>query len=92
MIRRYVFLYFLVLSIPCFLGIVTWQSVRYTQLDRNVRHLEAVQEGWIETNRRLIAGIAVLTSSERIVHVATQDMGLGPIQPERVIQIRIEGE
>ena len=90
MIRRYALLYFFVLTIPVFLGIAAWQSVRYAELDRNVRRLEAVQEDWVESNRKLIAGIAVLSSSGRIEQVAVQDLGLLKIQPEDVLQVRIE--
>jgi cell division protein FtsL len=89
MIRRYALLYFIVLTIPLFLGITAWQSVRYNELDREVRRLEAVQEEWVESNKRLIAGIAVLSSSERIERIALHDLGLMKIQPEDVLQIRI---
>ena len=91
MIRRYALLYFFVLTIPVFLGLAAWQSVRYAELDRTVRRLEAVQEDWVESNRKLIAGIAVLSSSGRIEQVAVHDLGLSKIQPEDVLQVRIEG-
>ena len=91
MSRRYVLLYFLVLSIPFFLGLTAWQSIRYTELDKNVRRLEAVQEDWVEGNKKLIAGIAVLSSSRRIEQVAVQDLGLIKMRPEDVLQVRIEG-
>ena len=89
---RYVLLYFFVLTIPLFLGIVAWQSVRYTELDRGVRRLEAAQEDWVENNKRLIAGIAVLSSSKRIEQVAVHDLKLLKIAPEYVLQVRIEEE
>jgi cell division protein FtsL len=91
MIRRYALLYFLILCIPVFLGIVVWQSVQYAELDRNVRNLEAVQEDWVEGNRKLIAGIAVLSSSMRIEQIAVHDLGLTKIRPEDVLQVRIRG-
>jgi len=90
MFRRYVWLYFFVLTIPVFLGLAAWQSVRYTQLERDVRRLEAAQEDWVESNRRLIANIAVLSSSSRIGQVAVNYLGLSRMQPENVLQIRIE--
>jgi len=92
MSRRCVLFYFFVLSIPLLLGIVAWQSTQYSELDRNVRRLEAAQEDLVESNRRLIAGIAVLSSSRRIGQVAVHDLGLTAIRPERVLQIRIEGD
>ena len=87
---RYALLYFIVLTIPLFLGIVAWQSVRYSKLDKDVRRLEAVQEDWVESNKKLIAGIAVLSSSRRIEQVAVHDLGLTKVRPEDVLQIRIE--
>jgi len=90
MFMRYALLYFFVLTIPFFLGIAAWQSVRYTELERDVRRLEAVQEDLVESNKRLIAGIAVLSSSSRIGQVAVQDLGLSKMRPEHVLQIRIE--
>ena len=92
MIRRYAFLYFIVFTIPLFLGVAAWQAVRYTELDRDVRRLEAVQEDWVESNKKLIAGIAVLGSSRRIEQVAVHDLGLTKIRPEDVLQVRIAGE
>ncbi|MCL2232426.1 MAG: cell division protein FtsL [Treponema sp.] len=92
MIRRYVLFYFFVLTIPILLGLVAWQSTRYAELDRTVRRLEAAQEDLVEGNRRLIAGIAVHSSSGRIGQVAVNDLGLTKIRPEHVLQIRIEGE
>jgi cell division protein FtsL len=91
MIKRFLFLYFIVFSIPLFLGITAWQSARYAALERETRRLEAVQEDLVESNKRLIAGIAVLASSERINHIAVHDLGLSRIRPEDVLQIRIEG-
>ena len=90
--RKVMLLYFFILSIPLFLGIVAWQSVQYRELDRNVRRLEASQEDWIESNKKLIAGIALLSSSGRIEQVAVNDLGLSKINPEYVLMVRIEGE
>jgi cell division protein FtsL len=90
MIRRCLFVYFIVLSIPFFLGLTAWQSARYAELERETRRLEAVQEDWVESNKRLIAGVAVLSSSERIAHIAVRDLRLSKIRPEDVLQVRIE--
>jgi cell division protein FtsL len=88
---RRVLMYFLILTIPLFLGLTTLQSSRYAQLEREIRRLETAQEEWIESNKRLIAGIAVLSSSERIEHIAKNDLGLRKKAPEEILQIRIEG-
>ena len=89
--KRFALIYFFVLTIPLFLGIVTWQSFHYRELDRSTRRLEAIQEDWLESNRRLVAGIAVLSSSSRIEQVAVNDLRLPKIRPEDVLQIKING-
>jgi cell division protein FtsL len=90
-IKRYALLYFFVLTIPFFLGATVWQSVRYTDLEKNVRRLEAFQEDWVNSNKKLIAAIAVLSSSLRIKQIAVNDLGLVKVRPEDVLQIRIDG-
>jgi cell division protein FtsL len=88
MIRRVV-LYFVTLTIPLFLGLTAWQAVRYADLEREVKELENIQEEWIESNKRLIVGIAVLSSAERIEYIAEHELGLSKKQPEEVLQIKI---
>ena len=90
MIKRYFLLYFFVLTIPVFLGFAAWQSNHYAKLERNVRRLEAIQEEWVVGNSNLIASIAVLSSSSRIEQIALHDLGLSRIQPESVLQVRID--
>ncbi|MCL2478269.1 MAG: cell division protein FtsL [Treponema sp.] len=92
MIRRCVLLYFMVLTIPLFLGISAWQSIRYSDLEKETRTLEAAQEKWVEDNRLLIADIATLTSSENVENIAVHDLKLQKIQPENVLQVWIEGK
>ncbi|MDR2133992.1 MAG: septum formation initiator family protein [Treponema sp.] len=87
--KRYLFLYFMVLTIPLFLGFNAWQSNRYIGLQREIKRLEEAQAEWVESNRRLIAGIAVLSSPERIEHIARQDLGLSKKKPEDVLQVKI---
>jgi cell division protein FtsL len=81
----------MIFTIPLVLGLNVWQSFRYRERERELGQLESAQEEWVESNKRLIAGIAVLSSSERIEHIAVHDLGLVKVQPEDVLQIRIEG-
>lgn len=88
--KRYILLYFIALTIPLFLGLTAWQSARYSDLEKQTRRLEAAQEDWVESNKRLIADIAVLTSSEKVENAAVNDLGLTKIEPENVLQVWIE--
>lgn len=88
--KRRILLYFFVFSLPLFLYIHVRQTVRYTELENEVTRLEAEQETWVESNKRLIAGIAVLSSSARIEYIALRDLGLVKKTPEEILQIRID--
>jgi hypothetical protein len=88
---RVVLLYFLTATIPLLFGVLAWQSCRYADLEKETVNLEAVQEDWVAGNRRLIAGIALLSSTERIESIVRDQMGLVKKQPEDVLQIRITG-
>jgi cell division protein FtsL len=88
--KRLLLLYFLVATLPLFLGISLSRAGKYTVLRREVRNLEVIQEEWIESNKRLIAGITLFSSPDRIEHIATQELGLTKKQPEEILQIRIE--
>ncbi|MDR1176270.1 MAG: cell division protein FtsL [Treponema sp.] len=90
--KGHIMIYFFVLSIPLLLALNAWQAERYAELQKDVKKLEASQEEWLESNKRLIAGIAVLSSPERIEHIASHELQFEKIHPESVLQIRIEGE
>jgi cell division protein FtsL len=88
MMRR-ILLYFIALTIPLFFGLAAWQATRYTDLEQEIKELEAVQEEWVESNKQLIAEIAVLSAAGRIEYIAGHELGLSKKQPEEVLQIRI---
>jgi len=89
MIKRYIFLYFLVFTIPAFLGLLVWQSNRYQRLTRELSRLEQTQTEWVESNKRLIAGIAEYSSPERIERIAVEQLELRKIRPEYLLQVNI---
>ncbi|MDR2747183.1 MAG: septum formation initiator family protein [Treponema sp.] len=84
--------YFVSLSIPALLSLVAWQSSRYLDLKREIAVIEKEQEEWVESNNRLIAAVAILSSSERIEHISRNQLGLSRMKPEDVLQIKISGE
>jgi len=65
----------------------TWQGFRYQQLVREVRMLEEEQRSWLEKNKKLIAGLAVFSSPERIEHIAREQLELNRITSSRVIKV-----
>ncbi|MDR0502879.1 MAG: cell division protein FtsL [Treponema sp.] len=87
--RHHFFLYILVLSIPFFLGLVVWQSNRYQNLENELKRLEQTQAEWVESNKRLIAGITEYSSPKRIEDIAVNQLSLIKIKPESLLQVRI---
>jgi len=91
MIKKYLLLYFIVLTIPLLLGLLIWQANRYQNLSRELVRLEQSQKEWIESNKKLIAGISEYSSPERIDRVARNQLDLQKIPPEYYMQVRIMG-
>jgi cell division protein FtsL len=83
--------YLTALSVPALLGLAAWQSARYGDLERELRRLERSQQEWVENNKRLIAGVALLSSPDRIEYIARDELGMEKKRPEEVLQIHIEG-
>ena len=90
--KKYILLYALVLTIPLFLALGAWQSNRYAELKKEIVRLEEAQSEWVESNKRLIAGIAVLSSARRIENIARTELKMDKIVPENVLLIKIGGE
>jgi cell division protein FtsL len=89
MIKKYLLLYFMAVSIPLFLALITWQSNRYRDLDRELSRLEQTQGEWIESNKKLIAGITEYSSPYRIEYIAENQLDLRKIRPENLLQVKI---
>ena len=84
-------LYLFVFTIPLFLWVLVWQSNRYQNLKREIARLEQTQSEWVESNKRLIAGIAEYSSPQRIEYVALNHLDLRKIKPEYLLQVKITG-
>lgn len=89
MIKKYFLLYLMILSIPVCLALLVWQSNRYQNLSRELVRLEQLQGEWIESNKRLIAGISEYSSPERIEFIAKNQLELRKIRPEYLLQVNV---
>ena len=79
-------LFAILLSIPLLLIAVAWQAGRFDSLAAEARRLEASQESWVQENRKLEAGIRVLSSRERVEALA-ENLGLEKAGPERRVRV-----
>jgi len=91
MMKRFFLLYLLVITIPVFLASIVWQSNRYQNMEDELSRLEQTQEEWVESNKRLISGIAEYSSAERIEEIARYQLELKKIPPEHLLQVKISG-
>lgn len=89
MMKKYFILYLMAVTIPLLLALITWQSNRYQNLERELARLEQTQGEWIESNKKLIAGITEYSSPDRIEYIAENQLKLRKIRPENLLQVKI---
>jgi len=89
MMKKYFVLYFMAVSLPLLLALMVWQSNRYQNLNRELSRLEQTQAEWIESNKKLIAGITEYSSPYRIEYIAENQLKLRKIRPENLLQVKI---
>ena len=78
--KRFAIMLFVVFLLSFFF-LNTWQGYRYERLKDQVALLEREQKDWLERNKRLIAGLAVLSSPARVAELAESELGLRKIGP-----------
>lgn len=83
-------LFAILVSIPLLLIAMAWQAGRFDALAAEARKLEASQESWVQENRKLEAGIRVLSSRERAAALA-RSLGLEMAGPERRLRVILPG-
>lgn len=83
---------FMVLSVPLFISMNVWQSLRYDQMQNDLVVLEEQQRERLEEHRKLMVGAALLDSPERIDRLAEEYLGLQKAQPEDIVQISFPEE
>ncbi|HEQ71205.1 MAG TPA: cell division protein FtsL [Spirochaetia bacterium] len=77
-------------TIPVFFFLQVLTVYQYRSLEREVRLLEDQQKEWFEMNKKLIAGISVLRTPERIEKIARDELGLEKINSDQVKRLIVE--
>ncbi len=88
--KKRILLYLGVLTIPLFCALDIWQAQRFYAVQADVRFLEQEQGQQLEYNKRVIAGIAVLSASDRIERIAREELKLEKKEAKDILQIHIE--
>ncbi len=78
------------LAIPLTLFVGVWQTSQYGSLENEVKSMEKEQYEVIALNRRLISGITLLSTPERIEKVATEDLGMRKALPDEITRIELK--
>jgi hypothetical protein len=75
------------LLLLCLVFLNTWQGYRYESLEADVRRLEGEQKDWLERNKKVIAGLAVLSSPERVARLARASLQLRKLAPGQRVKV-----
>lgn len=77
--------------IPGMLALSVMQSHRFSLLTEEITALEQRQSDLFEDNQRLISGISILGSSDRIERISRDQLGMKKAQSEHMLRIEIVG-
>lgn len=77
------------ITVPVLLFLNVWQVHRYDTITEDIVALEDQQREWLERNKRMIAGITVFRSPERIERLAQEELDLKKIENGKLMRIHI---
>jgi len=77
-------------TLPLFLMAVVVQAIQYQDLQREVAAKERQQDEWVEKNKKVLAGVTVLRSPQRIESLAASDPGLQAVGADKTVKVRFQ--
>lgn len=82
----------LAILIPLLLLILGIQAKNYAELSKEVSDLEKKQEQLVEENKKLISDISLLSSTDRIEKIATEELGMHKAETSDIVRVQMAGE
>jgi hypothetical protein len=79
-------------TLPLFLLAVVVQAIQFQDIKRNVEVKEREQYEWVEKNKKVLAGVTVLRSPQRIETLAKDDPGLQAVGADRTVKVRFQAD
>ena len=79
----------IIITIPVLVFLNVFQTFRYYSVEKDISSLEHEQKEWIEKNKRVVSGIAVLNSPIRIEKIAKEEFKLKRVRAEQIDTIII---
>jgi len=83
-------LLFCAASLPIFLLAMVVQAIEYQDLRRDVAVKEKQQDEWVEKNKKVLAGVTVLQSPQRIESLAQNDPGLQSVGADKTVKVKFQ--
>jgi len=80
----------MIATVPALIFLNIWQVFRYEKLQHSIALMEEEQQDWLERNKRMIAGIRVLSSPGRIDMLAQEELNLTKPDRGEIIRINIK--
>ena len=77
--------------VPLLLIVYGIHTKRYADLSREINELEKKQERLIEQNKKLIGDISLLSSTDRIERIATDELGMHKAETEDIVRVEMNG-
>lgn len=78
------------LLIPLLLIFDAMQSGRYEILESEVTALERRQEELVESNKKLVSDISILSSADRVERRAREELGMRKAGADDIVRVEIE--
>lgn len=82
----------MILALPVLPFLKVYQAYRQYTLEKSIMDLETVQRERIERNKLLEANIAIYGSPLRIDKLASEMDGIGKLDPERIVHVKLTGD
>lgn len=80
------------LAIPTLLILNGIQSRKYKELQDSVKELEEKQVKLVEENKKLITDISLLSSSDRIEKIATEELNMKEAQSDEIVRVEMQNK
>lgn len=82
-------LFVFALLTPSLLMLKAWQSGEFRKCENEILALEQKQEDLVEDNKKIIANISRLSSSDRIERIATEELGMREALSKEIIRVEM---
>ena len=88
--KNRILMYVSAVAIPLLLILATVQARSYEKLKKEVEALEDRQVELVEENRKLISGISVRSSSQRIQKIAEDELGMHRAESDEIVRVEMK--